>query len=151
MASFDVSTPAGLGKFNGHLADKSYINGFLPSQDDVKIFNEVSKALPQGPEEKFVHAYRWFKHIKSFSEEEKAAFGAGGASSSATAAEAPAAEDDDFDVFGETSAEEEEAERKRREAEAAAKKKPAIVQKSNIILDVKPWDDETGTFLLLSL
>jgi len=55
--------------------------------------------------------------------------------------------DDDVDLFG--SEDEEDAEaakvREQRLAEYAAKKskKPALVAKSNVILDVKPWDDET--------
>ncbi|KAK6618229.1 hypothetical protein RUM44_002680 [Polyplax serrata] len=57
-------------------------------------------------------------------------------------------DDDDVDLFGSDS-EEEDAEakkiREQRLAEYAAKKskKPAIVAKSNIILNVKPWDDNT--------
>ncbi|XP_017121180.1 probable elongation factor 1-delta isoform X2 [Drosophila elegans] len=57
-------------------------------------------------------------------------------------------EDDDVDLFGSDSEEEgEEAARIREErlAAYAAKKakKVQIIAKSNIILDVKPWDDET--------
>jgi len=58
-----------------------------------------------------------------------------------------AEDDDDVDLFG--SDEEEDADavkiREQRLAEYAAKKskKPALVAKSNVILDVKPWDDET--------
>jgi len=59
--------------------------------------------------------------------------------------------DDDFDCFGDDDEEEEEVdEEKAKETEkhvAAyyAKKatKPVVIPKSNIILDVKPWDDET--------
>jgi len=59
----------------------------------------------------------------------------------------PADDDDDVDLFG--SDEEEDAEaakvREQRLAEYAAKKskKTAVIAKSNVILDVKPWDDET--------
>lgn len=57
-------------------------------------------------------------------------------------------EDDDFELFGsDDEASEEEAERVRQERvkayEAKKANKPAAVAKSNIILDVKPWDDET--------
>mmetsp|Transcript_22380 Transcript_22380/g.36669 ORF Transcript_22380/g.36669 Transcript_22380/m.36669 type:complete len:270 (-) Transcript_22380:66-875(-) len=57
-------------------------------------------------------------------------------------------DDDDFDLFGsdeEEEDEEEKEERKARLAQYAAKKakKPGVIAKSNIILDVKPWDDET--------
>uniref|UniRef100_A0A1B6D4S5 Translation elongation factor EF1B beta/delta subunit guanine nucleotide exchange domain-containing protein n=1 Tax=Clastoptera arizonana TaxID=38151 RepID=A0A1B6D4S5_9HEMI len=58
-------------------------------------------------------------------------------------------EDDGVDLFGSDS-EDEDADAKKvkeqRLAEYAAKKskKPVLIAKSNIILDVKPWDDETN-------
>jgi elongation factor 1-delta len=55
-------------------------------------------------------------------------------------------EDDDVDLFG-SDEEDEEAEKIKQEridAYAAKKsKKPVLIAKSNIILDIKPWDDET--------
>jgi len=55
-------------------------------------------------------------------------------------------DDDDIDLFG-SDDDDEEAERlkqERVEAYAAKKaKKPALIAKSSILLDVKPWDDET--------
>jgi len=57
-----------------------------------------------------------------------------------------AQDDDDVDLFGSDEEDEESAKvREQRLAEYAAKKskKPALVAKSNVILDVKPWDDET--------
>ncbi|XP_041849706.1 elongation factor 1-delta-like isoform X2 [Melanotaenia boesemani] len=55
-------------------------------------------------------------------------------------------DDDDIDLFG-SDEEDEEATRLKQErvdAYAAKKaKKPALIAKSSIILDVKPWDDET--------
>ncbi|XP_022166607.1 probable elongation factor 1-delta isoform X2 [Myzus persicae] len=57
-------------------------------------------------------------------------------------------EDDDVDLFGSESEEETEEAAKlkaQRVAEYSARKskKPTLIAKSNIILDVKPWDDET--------
>ncbi|XP_050925898.1 eukaryotic translation elongation factor 1 delta a (guanine nucleotide exchange protein) isoform X8 [Lates calcarifer] len=55
-------------------------------------------------------------------------------------------DDDDIDLFGsdEEDAEAERIKQERLEAYAAKKsKKPAIIAKSSILLDVKPWDDET--------
>ncbi|TRY89000.1 hypothetical protein DNTS_032297, partial [Danionella cerebrum] len=56
-------------------------------------------------------------------------------------------EEDELDLFGSEDEEDEEAERlkEQRLQEYAAKKakKPALVAKSSILLDVKPWDDET--------
>ncbi|KAJ1904919.1 Translation elongation factor 1 beta [Tieghemiomyces parasiticus] len=68
----------------------------------------------------------------------------------ATPAAAPAAadeEDDDIDLFGSDEEEDEEAERLKaqRLEEYRAKKaaKPAVIFKSMVVFDVKPWDDET--------
>nr|CAA74624.1 elongation factor-1d [Sphaerechinus granularis]CAA74625.1 elongation factor-1d [Sphaerechinus granularis] len=59
-------------------------------------------------------------------------------------------DDDDFDPFAESDEDEEESEEKKRQTEerlaeyrAKKAKKPGPIAKSNIILDVKPWDDET--------
>merc|ERR1711934_1133031 len=70
---------------------------------------------------------------------------------SAQAAPAPAAaadDDDDVDLFG--SDEEEDDEEKKRITEerlaayhAKKAKKPKVIAKTNVLFDVKPWDDET--------
>ncbi|KAK2166318.1 hypothetical protein LSH36_40g17000 [Paralvinella palmiformis] len=55
-------------------------------------------------------------------------------------------DDDDIDLFG-SDDEDEEAERIKEERlksyQERKAKKPSVVAKSNVILDVKPWDDET--------
>jgi len=59
---------------------------------------------------------------------------------------AKADDDDDVDLFGSDEEDEDAAKvREQRLADYAAKKskKPTLVAKSNVILDVKPWDDET--------
>ncbi|XP_053958649.1 probable elongation factor 1-delta isoform X1 [Anastrepha ludens] len=65
----------------------------------------------------------------------------------AAPSKAAADEDDDVDLFGSEDEEDEEAARIREErlAAYAAKKskKPQLIAKSSLILDVKPWDDET--------
>uniref|UniRef100_H3CS28 Eukaryotic translation elongation factor 1 delta b (guanine nucleotide exchange protein) n=1 Tax=Tetraodon nigroviridis TaxID=99883 RepID=H3CS28_TETNG len=54
-------------------------------------------------------------------------------------------DDDDFDPFGSDDDEEAEKIKEQRLKEYAEKKakKPALIAKSSILLDVKPWDDET--------
>jgi len=57
-------------------------------------------------------------------------------------------DDDDFELFGDDNEEDDaEAERLKQERVKAYEdkkaKKPVLIAKSNIILDVKPWDDET--------
>jgi len=65
------------------------------------------------------------------------------------AAKAAGGDDEEFDLFGSEEDEEESAEqakvREERLAAYAAKKskKPGPIAKSSILLDVKPWDDET--------
>jgi len=79
----------------------------------------------------------------------------GGASGAPAKAPAPAAaaaddeeDDDEVDLFG--SSDEEESEEKKRITEERLKayhekksKKPALIAKTSVLLDVKPWDDET--------
>lgn len=62
-------------------------------------------------------------------------------------------DDDDVDLFGSEDEDEDKAAaelREKRLAEYAAKKskKPALIAKSNVILDIKPWDDETDMKLM---
>jgi elongation factor 1-beta len=158
MASFDFSTPQAIGKFNGFVSDKSYVKGFLPTSEDAKLFAEITQHNPSGPEKKFAHVYRWYQHIKSFSEEERSSWPAEAVlaeQAAAPVAAAPKAEEkkeekkeedvsfDDDDLFGGVSEEELAAEKQKREAEKKHKKKAEEIQRSNIILDVKPWDDTT--------
>ncbi|NUN21803.1 hypothetical protein, partial [Escherichia coli] len=57
-------------------------------------------------------------------------------------------DDDDIDLFGSDEEEESEESKRIREErlaqyESKKSKKPALIAKSSILLDVKPWDDET--------
>lgn len=138
----DMSTPVGLKALNDFLADRSYLEGFSASQADTSVFD----SLPVAPSPTLCHLRRWYNHIKSLQAERsrlppaKTQFVLHDASGSG--------DDDDMDLFG-SEDEEEAAEaarvKEQRLAEYAAKKskKPALIAKSSILLDVKPWDDET--------
>merc|ERR1719262_1515708 len=98
------------------------------------------------------HALRWYNQIKSYSAEESKKFpGVKDAAKYMSGAAAAADDDDDdVDLFGSDEEEEEESEeakrvREERLAAYAAKKskKPALIAKTSVLLDVKPWDDET--------
>merc|ERR1712227_1140241 len=121
MSFGDVSTAAGLEKLNAFLLDNSYAGGWVPSQIDVALFN----AIKSSPSAEFVNALRWWNNIASY----KAEFGSLPAGSAAAEEE----DDDDVDLFA--SDDEEDAEAERIKAE--------VIAKSNIILDIKPWDDES--------
>lgn len=158
MGFGDLKSEQGITALNAFLEDKSYIEGYVPSQADVAIFQELSGA----PAEGFVHARRWYNHIRSYSDDERLCFpgiqkpldqygpASGDASGTSPAKDAGGAEedDDDFDLFGsddeEASAEAERLKEERLAAYAEKKaSKKAVIAKSNIILDIKPWDDET--------
>merc|ERR1712227_936977 len=75
-------------------------------------------------------------------------------SGAAASASAAADDDDDVDLFG--SDEEEDDEEKKRITEERLKayhekksKKPALIAKTSVLLDVKPWDDETDMDAML--
>mmetsp|Transcript_7503 Transcript_7503/g.8521 ORF Transcript_7503/g.8521 Transcript_7503/m.8521 type:complete len:222 (+) Transcript_7503:40-705(+) len=143
----ELDTPKGQGKLNGFLSDKSYVSGFEPSNEDLELLKKFSEAPPA----KFAHLRRWFDHIQSFSEEERAAFAAGEASKEAPAAAAAAEggdDDDDFDLFGSDDEDDAEhlAEIERRAQEqlaAKAAKGKVNIAKSTIVFDVKPWEMDT--------
>ncbi|KAG8908816.1 Translation elongation factor 1 beta [Tulasnella sp. 403] len=131
-----------------HLATRSYIDGYTPSQADVGVYNSVGSA-PSASE--YPNAARWYKHIASYASEHETLPGDkeastklfGGASSSAPAAE----DDEDIDLFASDEEDDAEAERLKAERvkEYQAKKagKAKTIAKSIVTLEVKPWDDET--------
>merc|ERR1719228_2470227 len=106
-----------------------------------------SYALGSSPSSDYSHALRWYKQIQSYGDlrhnfrSAESAVDVGDAS-------APAKEDDDVDLFGSDSEEEDEEAAKIREERLKAysekkSKKPGPIAKSSVILDCKPWDDET--------
>jgi len=176
--SFDkLETPGGIGKFNGSLATKSYLQGYTPSRLDAHWYAEVAKHYPQGPEAKFIHARRWFNHIASYNDQERsswsdaapehAAAGSSSSSSSKTAsapkveehkpaaAATPAATptpaaakpEDDMDDLFGESTEP-EVEKKVVEEKRPPPPKKRTVEKSNVIFDVKPTERETDMALM---
>ena len=153
MGFGDLKSPTGLQVLNDYLADKSYIEGYMSSQADVAVFEAVSGPPPAD----LCHALRWYNHIKSYEKEKaslpgvKKALGKYGPANVEDTAESGATDskdDEHMDLFGSDEEEEsEEAKRLREEhlAQYESKKarKQALVTKSSILLDVKPWDDET--------
>merc|ERR1719342_180886 len=96
------------------------------------------------------HALRWYNHINSYGgEKSKFPAGSGKATAGSPAKmEVDDDDDDDVDLFGSDDEEEDaEAARVREERlKAYADRKaakPGPIARSQIMLDVKPWDDET--------
>merc|ERR1711931_135069 len=155
MGFGDLKSGAGVKVLNEFLCDKSYIEGFVPSQADCAVF----KALASAPGSEFAHALRWYNQINSYSSSEQNSFPGTKKAASEYGPrgneQAKKEDDDDFDLFGSDEEEEEETEEEKRikeERVAAyhAKKsgKKAVIAKSSLLLDVKPWDDETDMVAL---
>ncbi|KXN83199.1 Elongation factor 1-beta [Leucoagaricus sp. SymC.cos] len=140
---------ANLQKLNDHLATRSYVEGYTPSQADVHVFKAISSDLDA---KTYPHVARWYSHIKSYDAEYTSLPGSstpgeaflGGAAVPKAAAEE---EEDEIDLFGSDEEDDAEAEqiKAQRVAEYNAKKanKPKAAAKSVVTFEVKPWDDET--------
>merc|ERR1719370_1866511 len=104
------------------------------------------------------HALRWYNQIKSYAAAESKAFPGVKDAAKYIGGAAPAAaddDDDDVDLFGSSDDEEESAEAARIRDERLAAyhakkaKKPALIAKTSVLLDIKPWDDETDMNAML--
>jgi len=147
MTKFNVSTPQGLGELDKHFQDRSYVDGWTPSQADVEVYD----ALKTPPDAKSVNVTRWWTHVGSFSDSERQTWRTASAAAAELKKEEPkkeeAKQEDDVDLFGSDDDDEHEKEIERRAKEAEEKKKAAgkkaVVLKSAVVIDVKPWEDTT--------
>ncbi|CAG9865274.1 unnamed protein product [Phyllotreta striolata] len=143
MAFGDLSTEKGVKELNAFIEDKSYVSGFALSQADIDALGKLTKP----PAANLPHALRWYNHVKSFTGDELKALGLAGASPLKAGATTTAADDDDdVDLFASDEETEEAAKVREERLKAYAdkkSKKPELIAKSSIVLDVKPWDDET--------
>ncbi|XP_076183135.1 elongation factor 1-beta [Ptiloglossa arizonensis] len=150
MAIGDLKTDKGVKDLNYYLADRSYIEGWQPTQADVAIL----EALGKTPTSSNPHVLRWYNHIKSYDlktlpgEKKAPILLNSDNSNNATAAKNEDNDDKDVDLFGSDEEEDAEAMRIREErlkvyAEKKSKK-PALIAKSSLVLDVKPWGDDTN-------
>jgi len=146
----DLYTESGLKALDEFLAGKTYISGDELTKDDVKVYAAV---LEKPSEDQFPNASKWYECVSS---KLAASFPgkAVGVRIVCQAAPVDAApeeakkeasagdDDDDLDLFGdETEEEKKAAEEREAAAKKSAKKKES--GKSSVLLDVKPWDDET--------
>ncbi|KAL9248989.1 Elongation factor 1-delta-like protein [Drosera capensis] len=151
----NLGSDATLKKLDEFLLTRSYITGYQASKDDLTVF----AAIPKHPSPEFVNVSRWYSHIDALLRISGVSGEGAGVTveSSAVVAEEAVAtppvsdtkaaaaaddDDDDVDLFGEETEEEKKAAEERAAAlKASGKKKES--GKSSVLLDVKPWDDET--------
>jgi len=134
---------------NAFLENNAFVEGFVPSKADADQFaaaKDWDKNLP--------HFARWFRNMESYTDAERAAWTAAVCEKKEEEKkeEKKGGDDDDFDLFETTEEDEkvleekrkaEEEERKRKADELARKAKETGAARSQIILDIKPWDDTT--------
>ncbi|KAJ6764207.1 EF-HAND AND COILED-COIL DOMAIN-CONTAINING FAMILY MEMBER [Salix koriyanagi] len=154
IAFYDLTSAAGLKKLDDYLLSRSYISGYQASKDDLTVFAAFSST----PAAEYVNVSRWYTHINALLrisgvEAEGCGVVIEGSApitkeaiatppSADTKAAADEDDDDDVDLFGEETEEEKKAAEERAATiKASSKKKES--GKSSVLLDVKPWDDET--------
>jgi len=137
-------------ELEGKLKGKMFLGGDRPTEADVAAFHELLGTENLG-------LYRWVKHIASFTDAERKLWDGKevkkeapkevkkDAPKEAKKQEAKKAEEEEIDLFGEETEEEAAALEAKKKADAEKKKaKPAVIAKSSILIDIKPWDDETN-------
>lgn len=146
----DLHTDSGVKALDEYLSGKTYISGDSFTLDDVKVY----AAVVEKPSDHFPNASRWYDCISSklAASFPGKAVGVRIAGHAAPLEAAPAKEskeaapatvdDDDLDLFGDETEEEKRAAEEREAAVKASSKKKES-GKSSVLLDVKPWDDET--------
>jgi len=122
-----------------------HLGGVAPSEDDIMI-REENQRLKQQLEQLQSQVSKLTERVTRLESKLEDSPSSGGDAKKAAPSKNDA--DDDVDLFG-SDDEEDDAEaakiKEERLAAYAAKKsvKPGVIAKSNVILDVKPWDDET--------
>ncbi|GAD96478.1 hypothetical protein MYCTH_2309018 [Paecilomyces variotii No. 5] len=157
MGFTDLTSHAGLSTLDNWVATRPYIISSSPSQADVACF----KAIKSSPDSSlYPHAARWYKQIALYEDEftslpgdPSKAYTSYGPEDIINPATATGRADDDheIDLFG-SDEEDPETARVYEERLAAYKAKradkPKPAAKSVVIMEVKPWDDETDMVAL---
>ncbi|XP_020698181.2 elongation factor 1-delta-like [Dendrobium catenatum] len=151
----NLNSASGLKKLDEYLLPRSYITGYQASKDDIAVHAEFSAP----PSTDYVNVSRWYNHIEALLRMRGVSGEGQGVKvegSTTISEEAPASptiaetkapveedDDDDVDLFGEEIEEEKKAAEEHAIAvKASGKKKES--GKSSVLLDIKPWDNETN-------
>ena len=152
---------------NGFLTSRSYLDGYKPTQVDTSYYNAIGRVSQK---DGLTNLYRWWLHISSFTEAERAAFPGepkdlNAGKKAAEEDEDDEDEDDEDDLFGDSDDDDEDddedpmerlerlaakgdkvaiAKLKVSRAKAAKAAKKEAAGRTMIILEIKPFDDETN-------
>uniref|UniRef100_A0A2K6LG49 Elongation factor 1-beta n=1 Tax=Rhinopithecus bieti TaxID=61621 RepID=A0A2K6LG49_RHIBE len=146
MGFADLKSPTGLQVLNDYLEDKSYIKGYVPSQTDVAVFEAVPGPLPAD----LCHALHWYNHIRSYEKEKASLPGVKKALGKYGPADVEDTTGSGATQIVKTMMTLSSLDLMRRKVKKKPKK-PALVSKSTILRDVKPWDDEADMAKLESV
>ncbi|GER48567.1 elongation factor 1-delta [Striga asiatica] len=141
---YDLSSAAGLKKLDDYLLSRSYITGYQASKDDLTIHAALSKP----PSSDYVNVSLEFlvkevvSRLRVRLQLQPLLLRTPRQDIHVTASAAEDDDDDDVDLFGEETEEEKKAAEERAAAVKASSKKKKS-GKSSVLMDVKPWDDET--------
>lgn len=133
----NLKSDVGLGKLEEHLKMRSYVTGFRATADDVLTFK---KLLGKPTQNKYPSVCRWYRHIDQFEKQETEFWPTGVLSTG----KAKPDNDDDFDVFGDETEEDKQTVKalSQKTKETKKKDKPAVINKSTLVIEVKPASAE---------
>lgn len=144
----DLYSEAGLKSLEDYLSGKTYISGDQLTKDDIKVF----AAVLEKPGSSFPSVSKWYDCVSSQLAKSFPGKAVGvrvsnqaapaGAATTAQPPKAAAEDDDDLDLFGDETEEDKKAAEEIQAAKKSSTKKKES-GKSSVLLDVKPWDDET--------
>ncbi|KAK4786330.1 hypothetical protein SAY86_003019 [Trapa natans] len=138
----DLYADSGLKALEEFLSSKTYISGDQLTKDDIKVF----VAVVADPGSSFPNVSRWYNcvssHLATRFPGKAAGVNFGGKAAPVEEPGKVAADDDDLDLFGEETEDEKKAAEEREATKKSSSKKKES-GKSSVLMDVKPWDDET--------
>jgi len=132
----------GLKELNEILLDQSFVMGHTtPSQPDLFVLKVIGDADLSS----FTGIKRWKKFITSFSENETKSWpNLFLTIEGYVEKKVEVKEEEEEDLFGEETEEEKKIKEEKKKADKEKQKQQGPIGKSSILIDIKPWDDETS-------
>eukprot|EP01071_Lankesteria_metandrocarpae_P003374 Lankesteria_metandrocarpae@DN2922_c0_g1_i1.p1 len=141
-----ANSPEGLTALESRFEEYPYVYNYNATQDDASLFVALTNA-PKANQ--YPCLTRWYLHMCAFSDNEKRSWPKGqgvvGAAKPVEAKKVVDDDDDDFDPFAEeTDADKEAKKEMAMKAKAALKPKKVVINRSTLVIDVKPNSSTTN-------